>query len=666
MGVSERRERWAFLGEIWLTIVVSIALFPVLLDLWAGRFTELAARMEHGLALAVVWPVEQLREVGFLARSGEPLSLGVPLAACATAALLITLGAALIDPKPGTPPRRWRRLLGVAPVVVCGTPALVGALALCYLGAALAPSLWSALVAIGVAGGLLGRRRRREPVPHERSLSGLPPANWKTDHLVRFGIVFGALTSAVLAAAVGALPWDEAPLRLGLALDAGTGITGPLALPWAFGAAVVLVLLLTPYTRRAMALMTWEPWTASAIGGVGLGIGVTVLSGPAEGQAALPVGFALGLMGALLAGAGVPVLPRLSVHPVRAVGRLWLPIAAALAVFLHTTATGFLGCERVAADPRIQLITHQPGAIDVVWADGPTPGVIAAFRAEAHLVRLGLAGESTFVVEGSQLPLRALDTPGAEVRPVGLGTGHRGRVFLVAEVLRPGTHPATALVELDPADAGLRAVAEDLDPCRPATFGWNPILHVGVVGCRDVGEVLLYEPSLQQFIAREPLRGAEEFQSLVIDPGDGSMISLAQRASPFVVRLDLTTRRPIAWQFLGLGNRTLHLDELGVLRVARFLGRQVLTLDAELKPVRATAAGFALGPLEEAPWHDSAVTASVLDGHLYAIDTVGRSPTRRLRVGGLVQSLSLDPTQRTLYAAGLCGVMAIDLDRWLD
>lgn len=664
--MSERRERWALLGEIWLTIIVSVALFPVLLDLWAGRFTELAARMEHGLALAVVWPVEQVRELGFLSRAGEPLAPGIPLAVCFGIAVAVVLSAALLDPRPGTRPKLWRRIVAAPWVIVCGTPALVAALALTFVGAAIAPGLFAALVGIGVAAGLLGRRRRREPLPYERSLSGLPPAPWKTDHLTRLGIVYGALASAVLAAGVGALPWDEAPLRLALALDAGSGLSGPLALPWAFGGAIVVVLIVTPHTRRAMSLMTWEPWVASALGGIGLGLGVTFLGGPAAGQAALPLGFALALMGVLLSGAGVPCLPRLSIHPVRAVGRLWLPIAAALAVLLHTFATGFLGCERVAADPRVSLITHQPGAVDIAYADGPKPGIIAAFRAESHVVRLGLDGQSTFVVEGSQLPLEALAAEGSVVRPVALGTGRRGRIFLVAEVERPGTWPTTALIELDPRDAGLLAVSEDMDPCHPATFAWNPILHVGVVGCRDVGEVLLYEASLEQFIARESLRGAEEFQSLVIDPGDGSMISLARRASPFIVRLDLTTRRPIGWQFLGLGNRTLHLDELGVLRVARFLGRQVLTLEAsELEPVRATGAGFALGPLEEAPWHDRAITASVLDGHLYAIDTVGRRPTERLRVGGLVESLTLDPKQRTLYAAGLCGIMAVDLDGWL-
>ncbi len=95
-------------------------------------------------------------------------------------------------------------------------------------------------------------------------------------------------------------------------------------------------------------------------------------------------------------------------------------------------------------------------------------------------------------------------------------------------------------------------------------------------------------------------------------------------------------------------------------------GGQVLSFDPEtLEPQRARGAGFAVQALEEAPMHDRAVTASVVDGHLYAVDTVGELPTKRLKVGGLVHSLALAPSQHTMYAAGLCGVMAVDLDHWL-
>ncbi len=568
-----RREGWLLLGEVWLTIFAAVALLPVLLDLWMATFTELGARMEHGLALALTWPAEALREVGFLPRPGERLALGMPLAAAAFAALLMTGVAAAIDPRPGDRPPWWRRLVALPWVLLVGPPALIIALAVCAAGAALDPLLFVTLVAIGVAGGVLGRRRRRDPIAYERSLSGLPPAFWKTDHVVRFFLLWITMATGVVVAGVIALPWDEAPLELFVELDARTGAFGSDALPWAYGLIVILVLLLTPYTRRALGLLTWEPWTASAVGGVVAGVVIGFARTGPEGSAALPLGFGLGLLGALLSGAGVPCVPRLSLHPLRAVGRLGLPLAAALAVGIHVFTTGFLGCDDVDRDPRIQRITAQPGAVDVAYAPGEVPGILAAFRADSHVIRLALDGSSTFVVEGSQLPLETLRAKGATVRPVGFGEDGRGRVLLMAEVHRPETHAATALVELDPADAGILAIAEDEEPCGPASFGWNPLESLGVVGCREVGEVLLYEPHLQQFIAREALRGAEEFQSLAIDPTDGSMLSLARRKSPFLVRLDLRSRRPVAWRFLGMGNFALHLDEVGILHVARFLGR---------------------------------------------------------------------------------------------
>jgi hypothetical protein len=661
-----RREQWLLLTEIWLTIFATAALLPILLDLWAATFSEVAARMEHGLALAVIWPIEQLREQGFLPRAGESLDVRMPLGICAIVALLLTTVAGLIDPKPGTRPGWMRRLLALPWVLTIGPPALIAALAVVFLGVALDPLLFCTLLSLGLLGSLLGRRRRRDPIAFERSLSGLPPAFWKTDHLVRYTMLFLALSTGVLLAAVGALPWDEAPLELFVAMDERTGWAGVDALPWCYGLAIVLGLILNPPTRRALELMTWEPWTSSAIGGVGAGLVLTLLRGPSAGHAALPLGFALGLLGTLMSGSGVPWLPRLSLHPVRAVGRLGLPIAAALAVGIHVLTVGFLGCEDLDLDPRITRITTQAGAIDIAYARGETPGILAAFRAESYVVRLALDGSSAFVIEGSNLPLRALDAKGARVRPVGFGEGGRGQIFLLVEVERPDDHTTTALIELDPADAGILAIAEDDQPCGAATFGWNPVLNVGVVGCRDVGQVLLYEAYLKQFIAHETLTGTKEIQSLAIDPVDGSMLSLARRASPFLVRLDLRTRRPVAWQFLGMGNVDLHLDEFGGLHVARFLGRQVLSLDTEtLRPLRARPAGFAIQGLEEAPMHDRIITASVMDGHLYAVDIVGQEPTRRLKVGGLVHSLTVSPSGRTLYAAGLCGVMSVDLNRWL-
>ena len=653
--------------ELWLTLIAAGALLPVLADLWGRTFSELAARMEHGLALAVVWPWERARALGWLPGPGDTELLpAATLAVCAGVALLLTLLAALLDPRPGERPSLPRRLATVPWILALGPPALLAALGLIFLGLALDPVLMGTLLAFGAIGGLMGRRRRRSMLPWERSLSGLLPACWKTDHVVRFFLLFGSIGLVVIGASLVALPFDEAPSRLALALDGGSGLTGPGILPWVFGLLVVLLLVLAPTTRRAMALMTWEPWVAAATGGVLAGLVLAFVRDPEAGRAAMPLGCSLGFLGTLMAGAGIPWFPRLSPHPVRAVGRLGLPLAASLAVVTHVAATGFFGCRAVEEDPRVSFLTRQPGAVDLALAVGGSPGLLIAFGADGHLVRLGLDGRTTYVVEGSTLPLDALRDGGGRVRPVRLGRAPKGRVFLLASVERPDTHAATVLVELDPDDAHPIAISETDEVCRPASWGWNPILSLGVVGCADAGAVLLYEPTMAAFIAREELRGMPEFSSLAIDPADGSMLALARRKSPFLVRIDLEERGPVAWQFLGMSNRTLELDDLGILRVARFLGRQILTFDlAGLDPADSRSAGFALGPMEDAPMHDRVVAASLLDGHLYAVDTVGRAPTERLHVGGLVRALALGSDERTIYAAGMCGVMAVDLDAWL-
>jgi len=651
-----------------LTVLAGLALLPVLADLWGSTFTELAARMEHGLVLAVVWPWEQVR--GALhPDSSDSAMWFVVLVNCGVVALALTGIAALIDPRPGERPSWLRRLVAAPWVLAVGVPALLVTLALVFLGLALDPMLMGSLVAFGALGGLLGRRRRRALLPWERSLSGLLPAYWKTDHLVRFFLLLVPLALAYTVASILTWRLEGRPLQHALALDGGTGLTGPAVLPWVFGLLVVLGLLLTPTTRRALGLMTWEPWVAAAIGGVVAGLVLGLVRGPEAGQAAMPLGCALGFLGTLMAGAGIPWFPRLSPHPLRAVGRLGLPLAASMAVVAHVASTGFFGCDAVVADPRIERITRQPAAIGLALAGTEPEGLFIAFGAERHLVRLALDGSSTYVLESDKLQLDTDERP--LVEPVLLGEGPGGRRYVVVRVEenrgpKEGLVTTTAVVELDPWTARPVAIDHSLEPCTPASWGWNPLLSLGVVGCADAGAVLLWEPTMQRLIAREELRGLPEFTSLAIDPADGTMLALAKRHSPFLVRLDLEERRPVDWQFLGMSNRTLDLDDLGILRVARFVGRGVLTFDlGSLEPADSRPAGFALGPLSDAPMHDRVVAASLLDGHLYAVDTVGRRPTERLHVGGAVRSLALGPDERTLFTAGMCGVLEVDLDGWL-
>jgi hypothetical protein len=647
--------------EVLLTAVAFAALSPALGDLWGGVFTETAARLEHGLLLVVVWPLEQAHARGWF--DGAQLHGAAPWLWAVGLSLALTGLAAGLDPHPGVAPGRWRRVLAVPWMLAVGTPLLLAVLVVAGVGAALDPAVFATVLGAGVLGGFLGRSRALPLEPWERSLSGLPPASTPGDHMLRLALLWGALASLLATSAIAGLPFEEAPLRLAQGIEASR--IGPKGLPWLFAPAVVLSLLAAPHTRRALARSTWEPWVAAVIGLFGASALLGALDGPAAGREAAPLGFALGLLGAVLAASGVPWLPRLAGNPLRSAGRLWLLLAAGFAVILHTVATGFLGCATVAADPRIEVLSTVPAPSAVAWTGGTRPAVFAAWHGEGAVLRLGLDDGETTLLNPADLQVGRAARRG-EVRPALLGEGPGGRLYVLADVLAAGEQPATALVEVDPFDAAVLNVAFEPGPCEVATWEWNPILSVGLVGCRQTGEVLLYEQSLQRFLARQALGGAREVQALAVDPIDGALLSIARRKSPFAVRYDLERQQPRTWRFLGMSNLSLDLGADGLLRVPRFVGRQVLALDpVTLETIATARAGFALGPIVGAERFDRAVTASLADGHLYAVDAASERPTERLRVGGWVRDLAVSGDGGTLFAAGMCGVLAVDLEAWL-
>jgi hypothetical protein len=342
-------------------------------------------------------------------------------------------------------------------------------------------------------------------------------------------------------------------------------------------------------------------------------------------------------------------------------------MAAAVAVAVHVLATGFLGCDTIDDDPAVRFITQRPGALDIEYTDSLRgPALFATFRAERTIARFALRGGKHVGLSGDQLPLEALKDPTAIAYPIMMGRGAGGSLFAIADVVPARGPSSTALVELDPADAGLLAVAEDFDLCRPSAWAWNPLLAVGLLGCGDDGQLLLYERQLQSFISRESLRGAREVEALIVDPTDGSVLTLAKRQSPFITRFDLTSRVPVNWQFVGLFNREISLFQ-DTLLLPRFLGRQVLLLDREtLQPQRSRPAGFALASLVNAETHDRAFAGSLIDGYIYAVPIRGEGPTRRIRAGGWISDLALSSDAQTLYASSMCGIAAINLELWME
>ena len=645
-----------------LTALAVAALFPALGDLWGGVFTEVAARLEHGLALAVVWPLEQARAQGWFA--GEGLQGATPWLAAVGVSLVLTGLAAAIDAPPGVRPGALRRAFAVPWGLLVGPPLLLATLVLSAIGGALDPAVFGCVLGAGVIGGFIGRARREPLEPWERSLSGLPPASSPADHMLRLAMLWAAFATILALSAVAGLPFEEAPLRLAQNIE--TSKIGPKGIPWLFAPLVILGVILAPHTRRALTRMTWEPWVAGAIGLFGVSAIIGSIQGPDAGREAAPLGFALGYMGACLAAAGVPWLPLLSINPLRSVGRLWLPMLSGLAVVLHTIATGFLGCDTVADDPRIQVLSDVPAPSAVAWTGGKRPAVFAAWRGEGAVLRIGLEDGSTRLLKPQDLQIGRAARRGT-VKLALLGKGPGGRLYVAADVLGSAGQPATALVELDPDDATVLNVAFEPGPCEVATWMWNPILSVGLVGCRQTGDVLLYEQNLRTFLARQALGGAREVQSIAVDPIDGELLSIARRRSPFAVRYDLERQRPRTWRFLGMSNLSLQLGTDGLLRVPRFLGRHVLSMDpVTLEPLATAPAGFALGPIAEVEAFGRVITASLADGHLYAVDMRSQRRTERLRIGGWVRDLAVSGDGSTLYAGGMCGVLAVDLEGWLE
>lgn len=647
--------------EVVATIAVVAVLAPAVADLWWGEFSEVAARLEHGLAFAVVWPLEQARALGWF--DGEGVAGAIAWVGAVGVAFLLTGIAAAIDTPPGVEPSRTRRLLALPWMWIVGPPLLLATTVLTAIGGALDPVLFGTVLGSGLLGGFIGRARRLPLEPWERSLTGLPPAATAGDHVLRLGMLWAALAAILGVSALAGLPFEELPLRLAQTIE-GSRI-GPKGIPWLFAPIVLLGVILAPHTRRALTRMSWEPWVSAVIGLFATGAMITTVQGPDAAQEAAPLGFALGYMGACIAAAGVPWLPLLSFNPLRAAGRLWLPMVAGLAVVLHTIAVGFLGCAGVVADPRVSLLSDVPAPSAVAWTGGARPAVFAAWRGEGAVLRLGIDDDSTRLLAPRDLQVGQAARRG-EVRPALLGQGPGGRLYVLADVLADQEHPATALVEIDPFDAAVLNVAFEPGPCEVATWQWNPILSVGIVGCRHSGEILLYEQNLQSFIARQQLVGAREVQSVAVDPIDGALLSIARRKSPFAVRFDLERQKPRTWRFLGMSNLSIDLGQDGLLRVPRFLGRHVLSLDpVTLNPLATAPAGFALGPIVDAPEFGRAITASLADGHLYAVDQGSTRRTKRLKVGGWVRDLALSGDGQTLYAGGMCGVLGVDLAGWL-
>ena len=672
------RVRADVIVEALLTLAAVAAVAPLLYDAATGTWHEWCARVEQGLALAFTIPLRLAAEAGILSPVWSAWQdLLTPALVTAFVAAVLTAAAGALDPPPGTEYGWKRKLVAMPFALLVGLPSLLVAVGVVLGGALIAPAVFSTCLIAVIAGAVLGRRRRREPVPWEQGVSGLPPASWPTDHILRFMLLLVGLELVVLSAAVGVAESDRLLLSVLGALERG-GTLGPALLGNGLTMGIVLLLLAAPMTRRTLGTLTWEPWGAGMIGFLALGALMTAQGGWWEFRVGAPMGFAAGVSGTLLAAAGMPVLPRLSPNPLRSVGRLYAPLLAALMAIGYALSTGFLGCGTVAADTRIETLVRSASASAVEWVEGSLESAaFVALPGDDMLVRVGIPSGDTRVVDLGTLPLAALrvnpyafgegpQTSGGppRVMPTGLGVDGDGAPYLLY-ALSDGS--STGIVALDSDTGSALDLTEEPDTCIPGSWTWHPMLRLAVVGCANAPELALYEPSLGRTIARQPLTSGRALGAADLDPHTGALLALAPGQSPFLLRLDVQTGRPTAWRFLGMANRAIVVDPTGMAHVPRFLGRAVLSMDAqELSPVLVGRTGLGASAVAVSRRHGRVLSVSTLDGHMYAGRPGEPRSAERIRVGGLVRDLAISDDGSTALVAGFCGVLAVDLDRWLD
>jgi len=657
------------LGD-WLATVLALALLsPLLADLFAHRFSELAARQAHGLYLGLSGGSKFLLFI-ILGADGEP-RLWLTGGAAVLFAGGLTLWARKLDPAPGTRPSASQRIAVLPWLLLVGLPALAIMLVSVLLAAALEPVLFATLWCASIAGAALGRRRRRPSLAWERSLTGLPAAAWNTDHILRFALLLTPLLALGGAALLARTGDPTGALLRSLEHRVG-GDPGILALFTSL--ALLVALLLAGPTRRALSLMVWEPWVGALIGAL-LVMATAATSGATDSlAAALALGACIGLAGSALGGAGAAAMPLLSLHPLRAAGRLALPLLAAIGSASFAISTGLLGCDAVRADPNIEVLLGHGGATALAPSESVHPALFVAFPKEGLVTRLSFKGGTDRGVDINKLPTEILDPSLVEIRlrPKLLSRAGDDEVLLLASPDSASDSPGSVAhngvaVAIDSLTSLPIDTAVTMDACEPGSWAWHPFHSLAVVGCSDRGEIALYEPTLHRFISQQTIPSVPDASSLLVDAVDGSLLLLPRHEGAFLVRYDLAASRTISWRFVGGGNRDLAQDIDGAVYLPRFFSRQVLVLEGEeFAPTRSLAAGLGLAFARPVVGTDTLLAASLLNGRLYALDMTGNSEARQLRVGGLLRDLRVSLDGSRAFAAGMCGVLAIDLDGWLD
>jgi hypothetical protein len=590
----------------WLTAAVVLVALPVLADVYLGLFNGIAARLEHTALQVVLGLAVGADQLGLVEHDAFLVQSHALIGG-----LALFLAAGAIDRGAES---RARSALGAAFGFLIGVPALLAVLATIGLGALLAPEVF----VFGIVGGFAAITLKWTGPVIEPSRTGLPP--------------YGRVPAEALRAAI----------LVGVALLVANGLTlltsGPGDRP-------------TPLAFQAIADVLWNPGpVASAALAAGLGA----------------------IAGFVLLRRGLMPLPLLSPQPLRCAGRLLVPLFAGVAALVHVATTGHGDCESVIAQPEVRLVSDLPGT----FALQPVPGgVIVSFRDRGVLARIGDDG-SLSVVDVADIPLKVWERLEAATEesddrsrigyPEELGLDPAGRVHAFVEI--PTGEGDMVLLLLDAATGDVVQVHEDDDHCLVSSWAWDEPRGRSIAGCEWIAEVMVFGPEGGALQSRMQFEGAGEMEELLVDPKDGTWLAVSLWTSPYLHRLDPSTGEIVDRAYVGSFNWGLTLDEgAREIHLARFHARQILVLDADtLEAKRTLSVGYGIRPIVLDPAHGRVLTASTYDGYLYAADIAGVRPTERLRLGGLVRDIDLSPDGSTLYAGGACGVMAIDLDDWLD
>lgn len=347
-------------------------------------------------------------------------------------------------------------------------------------------------------------------------------------------------------------------------------------------------------------------------------------------------------------------------------GRLLLVASPTL---LSTAFGAFVGCDQALSSPFVERLSDRAGVFALVVAgQGDAEAAFLSIREDHTLLRLGLHDRVARGLDLRTLPSRALDSQAADGRPrrvypEEIALLPDGDVLLFSEI--PGQVPTVLASRHSPEEPSARAVADWPGFCMVSSWAWDEVRQRAYAGCEWRSQVLDHDPDHLDDVVQRLLPGEGEVEELLRLRPSGPWYSVSLWSSPLLRRFDAGLERvererrigSFQWALAGQGED---------LMVARFFAGQLWTLDPESLERRAVQRlPFGVRALLPAPRHGVVLAASTYTGELRALDPAGAAPPKVLPIGGWVRDLALWDGGRRVVFGGICGVLSVDLDRWI-